>query len=207
MEKKEDFVKSYYSGFSKLLNISLDDFIKYYEESSYGGYPEEASGSIWESEGKSIYVLIRALKPEKILEIGNFKGKSSNHILEAVDKNRFGKVVLLDIEERLEYDKLHNNDFYRVIDDSLNYLSKPIDFDLIIQDGDHRYEHVKKEISLILKNNIRSSYHIWSHDYYVRNKPNVCEVYKAWDEMKNNFKNFESFIDSKSDCGFSIAKK
>lgn len=102
MNKKEDFIKSYYDGFQKLTGVSLEEFEKYYDESKYGGYPEEPAGSIWESEGKSIYVLIRILKPKRILEIGNFLGRSSNHILQAVDMNGFGNVNLLDIQERLE---------------------------------------------------------------------------------------------------------
>lgn len=207
MDKREDFKKSYYDGMHKLTGVSLEDFMIYYDEAKYTGYPEEPGGSVWESEGKSIYVLIRILKPKKILEIGNFLGRSSNHILQAVDKNEMGEVTLLDIREVLEYDKLHSRNFIRVLDDSLNHLSQPIQYDLIIQDGDHSYEHVKKELQLILGNNLLNEYYIWAHDYYVRTKPHVCEVWRAWDEMKYSFTMFEPFIDSISDCGCSIAKK
>jgi len=128
MDKREDFKKSYYEGFTKLINFNLEDFMTYYDEAKYGGYPEEEGGSVWESEGKSIYVLIRILKPKKILEIGNWKGVSSNHILQAIDNNGFGDVVLLDIEEHLNYERLHSKNFERVIDNSLNYLSNPFNF-------------------------------------------------------------------------------
>jgi len=165
------------------------------------------SGSMWESEGKSIYVLIRILKPKKILEIGNFLGRSSNHILQAVEMNGIGDVVLLDIQERLEYDKLHSKNFDRILDDSLKYVSNTIDFDLIIQDGNHTYEHVKNELNLILSNNLVDNYYIWAHDYWQRSKPEQCGVWLACDEMKNNFNQFESFLDSVSDCGCLIVKK
>ena len=178
----------------------------YYLEAKYGGYPEEPGGSIWESEGKSIYVLIRILKPLKILEIGNFKGKSSNHILQAVEQNGIGDVTLLDIWERLEYDKIHNNNFNRVLDDSLKFLQTPFEYDLIIQDGDHTYNHVKSEIDLILKNNTSNKYYVWSHDYFMH-KPPQCEVGRAWDENKIKFDQFLTFKDSISDCGYSIAYK
>ena len=207
INKKLDFIKSYYDGFQKLTGISLEDFVKYYDESIYGGYPEESSGSVWESEGKSIYVLVRILKPKKILEIGNFWGRSSNHILQAVDKNNMGEVTLLDIREVLEYNKLHSRNFKRIVDDSLNILSKQFEYDLIVQDGDHTYEHVKKEIELILQNNILANYYIWAHDYWERNKPGQCDVWIAWDEMKDKFNEFQSFKDLISNCGFSIAKK
>ena len=207
MDKREDFQKSYYDGFYKLTGVNLEDFMTYYDEAKYGGYPEEPGGSIWESEGRSIYVLIRILKPKRVLEIGNFLGRSSNHILQAIDKNGMGEVTLLDIQEFLQYDKLHSRNFTRILDNSLNHLSQPFQYDLIVQDGNHTYEHVKKELQLILSNNLLSEYYIWAHDYYVRHKPAICEVWRAWDEMKHNFTTFQPFIDSISDCGCSIAKK
>ena len=206
MNKRDDFQKSYYDGFNKLTGVDLETFMNYYDEAIYGGYPEEPGGSVWESEGKSIYVLIRIIKPKRILEIGNYLGRSSNHILQAIDKNGFGEVVLLDIVERLEYNKLHSNNFERVLDDSLHYLLSSLDFDLYVQDGNHTREHVKKEIELILKNNVINNYFIWAHDYYMRTHPD-CGVWLAWDEMKNKFNNFQSFKDSNSNCGCSIAKQ
>jgi len=207
MDKREDFIKSYYDGFFRLTDVSLEDFTKYYDEAKYGGYPEEPGGSVWESEGKSIYVLIRILKPKRILEIGNYLGRSSNHILQAVEANGFGDVVLEDIADHLEYNKLHNREFERVVMDSLLYLENPIEFDLIVQDGDHTYNHVKKEIELILQNNMLNSFHVWAHDYHMRIKVPQCEVWRAWDDMKHNFNQFEGFVDSVSNCGCSIAKK
>ena len=207
MDKREDFKKSYFDGFSKLTGVRVDDFMRYYDEAKYGGYPEEAGGSVWESEGKSIYVLIRILKPKRILEFGSWVGVASNHILQAVEKNGVGEVVLLDIEEHLNYERLHNTNFERVIDNSLNYLAKPFSFDLIIQDSDHHKEHVAKEIDFILANNQMENYYVWAHDYFTRHKPNECCVWEAWDERVDKFSDFQSFLDSKSDCGCSIAKK
>lgn len=205
INKKDDFKNNYFAGFKTLFPVLTEsEFLSYYDESIYGGYPEERGGSVWESEGKSIYVLIRILKPKKILEIGNYKGVSSNHILQAVEKNGFGEVVLDDIEEKINYSRIRNRDFKRILQDSLVYLNVPFGFDLIIQDGDHTYEHVKKEIELILKNNQQKEYYIWSHDYYTSDRSYI-EVGMAWDEMKINFTAFRPFIDSVSNCGFSIA--
>lgn len=208
MNKREDFKNSYFGGFKLLFpELTETEFLSCYDESIYSGYPEEKGGSVWESEGKSIYVLIRILKPKRILEIGNFRGVSSNHILQAVEKNGFGDVVLDDVVEKIDYSRLHNKNFKRIIKDSLVYLSDSFDFDLIIQDGNHTYNYVKKEIELFLKNNKQREYYIWSHDYYFRERAPECEVWKAWDEMKVNFTEFQPFIDSVSNCGFSIAKK
>jgi hypothetical protein len=207
MDYREDFKKSYLDGFKKIFPfLSENEFMSYYDESIYGGYPEEPSGSIWSSEGKSIYVLIRILKPKNILEIGNFKGRSSNHILQAVENNNLGSVTLIDIKESLEYNKLHNKKFKRVIDNSLVFLDNKLDYDLIIQDGNHEYLHVKKELELILKNNKNNNLIIWGHDYY-KTIIGVCEVNKAVDELKDSFKHVVPMIDSISDCGIVIISK
>lgn len=206
MNKRKDFKKCFYDKFHSLFDISEKEFMGYYDEAIYGGYPEEPSGSIWESEGKSIYVLIRILKPKKILEIGNFKGKSTNHILQAIEKNGFGEVTLLDIVEQIDYNTIHNNNFNRIIENSLQYLKREMNFDLILQDGNHTYEHVKQELSLILENNKCENYTMWGHDYY-NIIPNACEVYRAYNEIKDKFKKFEPMKDSISNCGFIIVKR
>jgi hypothetical protein len=207
MDKREDFKKTYYDGFFKLTGVGLEEFMRYYDESKYGGYPEEPSGSVWESEGKSIFVLTRILKPKHVLEIGNYLGRSSNHILQAVDMNGVGDVTLVDITEYLEYKKLHSQNFTRILNNSLNVLSQPFTYDIIVQDGNHTREHVKKEIELILKNNLLNNYYVWGHDYWQRSKPTECGVWLAWDEMKVKFNEFQGFKDSVSNCGCLIAKK
>ena len=60
---------------------------------------------------------------------------------------------------------------------------------------------------MILQYNMQNKYYIWAHDYWQRSKPEQCGVWLAWDEMKNKFDGFQSFKDSVTDCGCSIAKK
>lgn len=206
MTKIESFIIAYFDGFKKLFpNLTVEEFSRYYEEAKYGGYPEEPAGSIWESEGKSIYVLIRILKPKNIIEIGNFLGRSSNHILQAVEMNGFGKVTLLDIVERLEYNNLHVGEFNRVIADSLVYLrDQKLDFDLYIQDGSHEYEHVSKELQL-LTTRTDNDFHMWAHDWFAI-RPPQAEVQRAWKDHLNKFKTYSSMIDKVSNCGFVVAE-
>jgi SAM-dependent methyltransferase len=201
----EKFKTSYFDKFKKVFpSLTEEEFVGYFNEAKYGGYPEEPGGSIWDSEGKSIYVLIRILKPKKILEIGNFLGRSSNHILQAVEKNGNGKVVLLDIEERLEYDKLHNQNFERVLDDSLHYLGvEELDFDLYVQDGCHEYLHVDKELGRITTRT-KNDFYIWSHDWFTV-RPPQCEVQRAWMNYIDQFEVTSPMIDSVSNCGFVVA--
>jgi SAM-dependent methyltransferase len=202
-----NFLSAYGDFFRNNFNTNISEIISLYRQSKYLGYPEEPAGSIFTSEGKSIYVLMRLLKPKKILEIGNFLGRSSNFILKAVEDNDFGEVTLLDIEERLQHEKLHNNKFNRVIDDSLKFLNNPFDFDLIVQDGCHEYQHVKRELNLISNNN-RPDFWIWSHDYY-KILPPQCEVKRAWDEVileNKRFTVFQPMKEINSNCGLVIAK-
>lgn len=206
IDEKLDFVNSYYNAVNKLFGISMEDFLKYYEESKYSGYPEEPGGSVWKSEGKIIYVIIRHLKPARILEVGNFLGRgSTNHILQAIDDNKFGHVVLLDIEERLEYNKLHSKNFERVLDDSLRYFSNPFTFDLIIQDGNHEYAHVKTELELMSKNSTQDFW-LWGHDYFTV-RPPQCEIARSWqDANAPKFTLRTPLKDSVSNCGFILSK-
>jgi len=205
-QEKEDFIKTYFSSMEKLFGITMNDFLKYYEESKYSGYPEEPGGSAWKSEGKFIYVMIRHVKPKRILEIGNYLGRgTTNHILQAVDGNGVGEVTLLDIVERLEYSKLHSKNFNRVIDDSLKYLDKPFDFDMIVQDGNHEYGHVKKELELMEKH-AQNDFWMWGHDYFTV-RPPQCEIARSWADAKvTKFNQRTMLKDSISNCGFIVSK-
>lgn len=193
-----------YEQFYKSLNISDKDLQKYMGESKYEGYPIEQGGSVWTQEGKSIFSLIRHFKPKRILELGNFKGVSSNHILQAVEKNGFGEVTLLDIEDQIDYERIHNRLFNRVIENSLNYLSgeNNIDFDFIVVDDCHEYEHVKRELELIYEKNKCSKYYLWAHDYFVQESYG-CRVKSAWDQTENiNKQKTYKVLGEESDCGF-----
>jgi hypothetical protein len=203
---KKDFLKTYFPGFKRMFpEVTEQQIADLYEQDKYTGYPNEPGGSVWETEGKAIYILIRLLKPKRIIEIGNYLGRSSNHILQAIDDNGFGEVVLLDLIDRLEYDKLHSKNFERVVDDSLNYLAtQKLDFDLYIQDGCHEYEHVSKELALITSR-CEKDFWMWAHDWFTVRPPDA-EVKRAWDDHITKFKQYEPMIDSVSNCGCVIAE-
>jgi rhodanese-related sulfurtransferase len=172
--EETNFLSAYGDFFRTHFNANISEIISLYNEGKYLGYPQEPGGSVWTSEGRSIYVLIRLLKPKRIIEIGNFLGRSTNFILKAVEDNGSGDVTLLDIWERMEYEKLHSQKFDRILADSLIWLERPLDFDLFIIDGCHEYEHVKKEMRLILNNSTKPIW-VWSHDYFTV-RPPQCEV-------------------------------
>lgn len=49
------------------------------------------------ADGKFLYALVRALKPDRVLESGTSHGGSANHIAAALKRNGFGRLVTVDI--------------------------------------------------------------------------------------------------------------
>ena len=204
---RSDFKNSYYAKFNKLYGISEEQFMEYYDESLYGGYPEAPKGSMWETEGKALYVLIRILKPQRILEIGNLYGASSNHILQAVEANGSGFVDLLDIEDELIREIMHNRNYARIVANSLIYLKRDdIDYDFIVQDSRPDFHHVKAELLALFEHNQASDYTIWAHNYFKPASP-FYGVNTAYNLLQANFTQFEPMKDTASDAGFLIARR
>ena len=174
-----NFLNAYHEAFNALFRVSEKDLLTLYREDSYKGYPSTPGGSAYDSEMKALYCMIRLAQPKKILEIGQYKGDSSNHILLAVERNGFGEVHLVDIQETMVQENLHNLNFTRHICDSLQFLnSNFLDFDFIAQDGCHLAPHVTKELQLLKSKNM-NDFHIWSHDYFAPQTPAV-NVRAAW---------------------------
>lgn len=198
----EDFINTYYSTFAKLFNVSDVELVKLYNADRYAGYPTTPGGSAWTSELKALYCFIRLARPKHILEIGNFLGTSGNHILQAVEDNKEGKVTLVDICDRLEYSKLHSTDFTRVVMDSIQFLSTTeLTFDFYVQDGCHEYSHVLSELNL-MTSRTQTSFNLWSHDYY----SSAFGVTQALDEKRGVFSEFHPLKDSISDCGVVLSQ-
>lgn len=86
------------------LTLNPDELIHYAAEDVMGGYHIDESkrswkmGSIWEVEGKTLYALIRILKPEVVVELGSWEGCSTTHIATALSINGRGHVTAVDID-------------------------------------------------------------------------------------------------------------
>lgn len=86
------------------LTLNPDELIRYAAEDVMGGYHIDESkrswkmGSIWEVEGKTLYALIRILKPEAVVELGSWEGCSATHIATALSINGRGHVTAVDID-------------------------------------------------------------------------------------------------------------
>lgn len=73
------------------------ELIAYADEDTVRGYPEAwPTGSLWDCEGRALYALVRALKPERVVEFGSWKGCSGSHLAAALVANGSGTLVCVD---------------------------------------------------------------------------------------------------------------
>lgn len=81
------------------LNLDSAAFIKFAAEDTLPGYYDGGGEHAipYAVDGQLLYALIRALKPARVLEIGTARGGSARHILEALHKNRRGRLITVDI--------------------------------------------------------------------------------------------------------------
>lgn len=183
-----DFWRSYGKSFKKLYQVNSDSLREVWLEDTFQGYPHTPAGSAFDSEMKAMYCAIRLAKPKRVLEIGNWKGFSAQHIMLALENNGGGHLTLVDIKELLTPEMLRNikaKGYTRVLMDSAQHLKAKHSYDFIVHDGCHEYTHVKTELQLMIRN-ATTSFDIWSHDYYASVRHGV-NVKQAWDEEGPNF--------------------
>ena len=82
------------------LGLHAQDLISYANEDTIGGFHSDPvkrqwpMGSLWEVEGKTLYALVRALKPRRLLEFGTMHGCSAVHMARAMQRNDNGAQLL-----------------------------------------------------------------------------------------------------------------
>lgn len=193
--KRSEF---YFSHVKDVLKEYEEDFIANFEEDNLPGYPESQAGSMFTSEAQFVYSIIKTLKPNKILEIGNWKGSTSNHIIKAASSYG-GTVTLVDINDHIDYKNLIKYEkTNRVIQDSKDHLRDESNiYDLIVQDGDHSYAYVKEELEILMKTH--KKFICIAHDW------KACpEIFRALEDLKDKFKTLVHIHSPESDCGISL---
>lgn len=185
------------------LDADADQLMTYADEDTIGGFHFDESlrkwesGSLWEVEGKFIYALVRAMRPQRVLEIGTWRGASATHILAALHANGYGyltSVDLLDsgqlIPEHLRYR------WHFVQSDGAPYLRLNLDDpDIIFEDGLH-----DPLGTTAMLEEIKKHYHprlLLSHD---------AEHYIVGKDVRNAFMNVFGAVNTilihPADCGF-----
>ena len=97
------------------------------------------------------YAIVRATKPKIVVETGTEKGLGSLVLAEALIKNESGRLITIDMEPSsgLLIGPEYGGVIERVIDDSLQAISKIDRIDLFIHDSDHSAEHESREFKLL----------------------------------------------------------
>jgi predicted O-methyltransferase YrrM len=143
------------------LGLDPQELIQYAAEDTIGGYHANPArsqfpcGSLWTGEGKALYAVTRALNPISVLELGAFKGASTNHLRSAVRMNGRGYVISVDVWEGAgELVSPDLNEYGRfVFNDGVEQLSMfPKDsIDLAFEDMLHDTEQVMRVCELLLR--------------------------------------------------------
>lgn len=129
------------------LQLDPEDLSRFAREDTVGGYSANAAdrrwmvGSLYEVEGKVLYALIRALKPQHAVEIGSLRGCSTTHIATALAINESGRLTAIDVQEgaRDQFPKSLDQVVTGVIGDGLKWLMEQPDasIDFIFEDSSH----------------------------------------------------------------------
>lgn len=95
----------------------------------------------YSADGKFLYALVRALKPQRVLESGTSEGGSANHLLMALERNGFGSLVTVDIrpDSGLHIFSEYLDRVEIVHEDITFYVQRPdaTGFDFIHEDAAH----------------------------------------------------------------------
>lgn len=199
--------KFYWDKFSNLFpELEYKTFTQYLNEDYYGGWEEtnhfHAGGR---RELKMLYITLRVLKPKKILEIGTYDGRSTDHILLAAENNTKDgykcDVTTVDLNDYIKNRKLHPFPVNRIIKSSLLHLPHSTEYDFIFQDGDHTSEAVRNELALF--ENLPNLKGLFSHDYYLHFNT-IKKVFDTY-PIGKIFNKCQPFQEDAYDSGFHIA--
>ena len=164
-------------------------------------------GSLRNVEAYILYSLIKEFKIQNILDIGTGNGFSSlicAKALKGIDLVK-KKIITIDLVDRVNDFKLKKifsdldlinyvdfkiGDSHEVLKNNIQEIDK---FDLVIIDGYHSYNHVKKELNLIKKFLSRKSI-IFFDDIF---KDKEKSIYEAMIEFKNENNGLMVIIDTR----------
>lgn len=116
------------------LKLDAGQLKLYAVEDRLGGYHHDPVyrryevGAIWGVEGQILYALIRALKPQNVLELGAYRGCSGDHMRAALEANGSGEFTSVDSLGRAG----------AIMDTAQDFMQKTRkQWDFIFEDTDH----------------------------------------------------------------------
>lgn len=155
-------------------DIHPGQLLAYADEDTAGGWDlgqgEWPTGSIWSVEGKILYALIRATRPQVVLELGTYAGCSTLHILKALEANGGGRLIAVDANMNTMSPGTHLPEEYKgrieaYAASAVDWLKQrqEFDFDFIFEDLDHS-EDTTRQVWELAQKVITPGGFILSHD-------------------------------------------
>lgn len=194
----------------KYLGLELDSLLPYADADEIGGYhPDETqrkwgSGAIWDVEGRTIYALIRALKPETIVEIGSGTGCSTTHMAYALDGNKeFGHITTIDRGNTPQVPDNLKTYVTILPGDAIEWLAQQPDnsIDFILEDADHS-EAMCYEVGELAKTKLRPGGVLMAHDAV---HPTVGALVRAGYDRAGL--DVRTYLTDPSDCGWAVWRR
>lgn len=170
-------------------NLNADELIAYAAEDHIGGRDtgDWPAMSVFADEGKVVYALVRALKPEQVVEIGVASGGGSTHILSALEANNKGKLWSVDLvpDCGLKIPEHLRHRWTFVTDDAL-IAKLPARADFCFEDGAHNFDFTSRILTHLkaLGPRVILSHDALSHEVY----GDAFQVLKAWQATLNPHK-------------------
>lgn len=193
----------------KYLGLELDSLLQFAELDTIGGYHPDpsqrkwGSGAIWDVEGKTLYALIRALKPETIVEIGSGTGCSTTHMAAAVQTYGSGHITTIDRGNTPQIPDILNKYVTVTNGDAINYLALALDnsIDFLLEDADHS-EALCAAIGELAKTKLKPGGVLMAHD--AAHFGVGRDVKAGYDSAGLDFR---VYLTDPSDCGWAVWKR
>lgn len=206
------------------LQLDPNKLLGFAGEDQLGGYhwnPELSrwkQGSVYAVEGQTIYALIRALKPQTVVEIGSWVGCSATHIATALSVNGSGHVTAVDInpEAGAEFPQHLASVRTMVAGDGIEWLAGQEDesIDLLFEDADHSTA-MCEAIAALCKTKLKPGGVMLMHDAghsiaYVGGgvqvpSPVAAAICAGLDKALGNA--YRVYLAEPSDCGLAVYQR
>lgn len=146
--------------------LDAAELIRYAAEDRIGGRDtgDWPGMSTHAAEGQVIYALVRALRPERVVEVGVDSGGTSTHILSALEANGMGALWSVDINPDCgAMVPAHLRHRWTFVNADALTVEFPERANFIWEDGEHGYPFTFKVLTRLKALNPRM---LLSHDYY-----------------------------------------
>lgn len=207
------------------LRLDPDDLTRFANEDTIGGYSANAAeskwmiGSLYEVEGKTLYALVRALKPDHVAEIGSLRGCSTTHLATALAVNEHGRITAVDVNAgaRDQFPNGLEQLLTAVVGDGLEWLAGQEDgsIDFLFEDSSHG-EEMCRAVAELAKTKLSPGgvmvMHDAAHDFAIlgdgRKLPSeVGETVRRGLDKALGPDGYRVYLAAPSDCGLAIYQR